>query len=192
MEFITRMFSKKKQKIYIGFEDLKYAILTLSLNNNSYISNAPPTKNVFHTEAEYSIQWDIRRENELNKIKENSQYIIISTLSTLEQDCLIYGTTASGLEEHIINSFIDNGKTNIIFILYGKNAADDSVHIKRDQLVKLGFDTVYIYGGGLFEWFLLQDIYGFQEFPTTAVCRDFLKYRAPTIIQKKGIPSIEY
>jgi hypothetical protein len=150
MEFLTKMFSKPKQKIYIGFEDLKYAIL--------------------------------------NK----DRYCIINTLSSTEQDCLIYGTIVSSTEEHIINNFIDSGRKDVVLIVYGKHSADESVHIKRTQLVQWGFDTVYIYGGGLFEWFLLQDIYGFSEFPTTSKCRDFLKYRAENRIQRGSMQTITY
>jgi len=36
---------------------------------------------------------------------------------------------------------------------------------------------VYIYSGGLFEWLLLQDIYGSDLFPTTNDKVDFLKYK---------------
>ena len=35
---------------------------------------------------------------------------------------------------------------------------------KYRQLVDLGFSNVYIYTGGLFEWLLLQDIYGSTNF----------------------------
>jgi hypothetical protein len=51
------------------------------------------------------------------------------------------------------------------------------VETKYDQLVGLGFKSVYIYPGGLFEWLLLQDIYGFDEFPTTKRVLDILKYK---------------
>ena len=37
---------------------------------------------------------------------------------------------------------------------------------KYDQLIGLGFVNVFIYPGGLFEWLLLQDIYGYDNFPT--------------------------
>jgi hypothetical protein len=125
-------------------------------------------------------------------ILHKDQYIIINTMSAVEQDCLIYGTIPSNTEEHIVNSFIDSGKKDVIFIVYGKNSADETVHKKRTQLIQLGFDTVHIYGGGLFEWFLLQDVYGFAEFPTTAKCRDFLKYRAANAMQRVSIQAITY
>ena len=43
--------------------------------------------------------------------------------------------------------------------------------------MSLGFINVYMYSGGLFEWLLLQDIYGDEEFPTTKKDIDILKYK---------------
>jgi len=37
--------------------------------------------------------------------------------------------------------------------------------------------NLYVYIGGLFEWLLLQDIYGDEEFPTTSKIIDILKYK---------------
>jgi hypothetical protein len=51
--------------------------------------------------------------------------------------------------------------------------------VTHNQLVKLGFSNVFIYLGGLFEWLMLQDIYGYDEFPTTIKQIDFLKYKPP-------------
>jgi hypothetical protein len=109
--------------------------------------------------------------------------IIINTLSVFEQDCLIYGTVAYDKEEQMINNLIDNNSKECIIIIYGKHCADDSLQKKYNQLTKYGFQQVYMYMGGLFEWLLLQDIYSCQEFPTTSVCKDILKYRAPSILQ---------
>jgi hypothetical protein len=41
---------------------------------------------------------------------------------------------------------------------------------------------LYVYIGGLFEWLLLQDIYGDEEFPTTAKIIDILKYKGTSHI----------
>lgn len=109
-------------------------------------------------------------------------YTLINTLSIAEQDCLIQGTLPFDKEETVINQWIENNKTDINIILYGKHSADESVQKKRKQLVSLGFTKVYIYGGGLFEWLLLQDIYGKDEFPTTSPCSDPLKYRPAPIL----------
>jgi hypothetical protein len=45
--------------------------------------------------------------------------------------------------------------------------------------MNLGFQAVYLYVGGMFEWLCLQDIYGKDEFPTTTRQLDILKYKPP-------------
>ena len=111
-------------------------------------------------------------------ISSSSKYFIINTLLTNEQDCLIKNTVDVKDEEKTLNSILDNYEMKkVSIIVYGKNAADNSVEKKYKQLVGLGFSNVYIYSGGLFEWMLLQDIYGDKEFPTTAKVLDILKYR---------------
>ena len=60
-----------------------------------------------------------------------------------------------------------SNNTNLKIIIYGKNSDDQTIYNKYDQLNKLGFYNIYLYSGGLFEWLLLQDIYGRDEFPTT-------------------------
>jgi hypothetical protein len=119
------------------------------------------------------------------------QYIIINTLSSLEQDCLIYGTIAFDKEESIINNIIENmAKDMPTIIVYGKHAADETPNKKYEQLLQYGFQDVYVYNGGLFEWLLLQDIYGKNNFPTTSDVKDLLKYRPQMIVQKYHIPRI--
>jgi hypothetical protein len=73
----------------------------------------------------------------------------------------------------------------ISIIIYGKNANDESIFKKYEQLITLGFSTVFVYTGGIFEWLLLQDIYGKEEFPTTSEELDILKYRANSVLQDK-------
>jgi hypothetical protein len=109
----------------------------------------------------------------------NKSSILINTLSHTEQGCLIYTTIPYEKEETIMNEMIENHNTHIRIFLYGKNASDESVEKKHKQLASLGFTQVYIYNGGLFEWLLLQDIYGSSEFPTTTKCIDLLLYRPP-------------
>ena len=67
--------------------------------------------------------------------------------------------------------------TNIRIIIYGRNSNDDSIYKKYEQLLRLGFSNVFLYMGGLFEWLMLQDIYGSDEFPTTSKQLDILKYK---------------
>jgi len=109
-------------------------------------------------------------------IKTSNAYIIINTLPVLEQSCLIHGTVLCDKEENLINDIISQGLSKK-FIIYGKNNADETVDKKYQQLRGLGFSDIYIYRGGLFEWLLLQDIYGDTEFPTTSKILDILKYR---------------
>ena len=109
-------------------------------------------------------------------------YILINTLTITEQNCLIPGTIAIKDEEAIINKNINN-KINII--IYGKNANDESIFKKYEQLLTLGCSSVFVYTGGLFEWLLLQDIYGKDEFPTTSDELDILKYRTESVLQNR-------
>ena len=107
-------------------------------------------------------------------------YIIINTMPKELQHCLIQNTMSALEEETKINQLINNCKnTNII--IYGKNANDEKVLKKYNQLVSFGFKKIYIYLGGMFEWLLLQDIYGTEEFPTTTIEKDILKYKAPKL-----------
>ena len=67
-------------------------------------------------------------------------------------------------------------------IIYGKNCNCNKIYDKYHQIKKMGFINVYLYPGGLFEWLLLQDIYGADEFPTTIKELDILKYKPDNII----------
>ena len=106
----------------------------------------------------------------------NKEYIIINTLLSTQQTCLITGTLSMGNEEEILNTYLKTNKS-VRIIVYGMNSIDPNVNKKYEQLVALGFINVFIYSGGLFEWLLLQDIYGKDMFMTTAYERDILKYK---------------
>jgi hypothetical protein len=106
----------------------------------------------------------------------NKEYIIINTLPETCQACLIAGTLNMKNEEEILNSYLKTNKT-IRIIVYGMNSQDPSVQKKYDQLTALGFFRVFIYNGGMFEWLLLQDIYGKELLLTTTVERDILKFK---------------
>jgi hypothetical protein len=110
--------------------------------------------------------------------KNHESYILISTLPENEQNCLIINTINPQQEEGIMNKFLRNGTKGVRIIIYGRNCNDETVNKKYDQLLKLGFSNTYIYIGGLFEWLLLQDIYGNDEFQTTSKMLDILKYKA--------------
>ena len=107
--------------------------------------------------------------------------ILLNTLPPSEQMCLISGTLLMETEEKVINKLLQNNNHNQIIIIYGKNNCDTKVEEKYTQLTTLGFTQVYMYHGGLFEWLLLQDIYG-QEFTTTSKILDLLHYRPKSIL----------
>ncbi len=109
-------------------------------------------------------------------IQTNNKYLLINTLDMNNQECLIKGTITPESEVKTINDNMNN--TNLRIIIYGKNSADEDVLKKYTQLNKLGFYNIFVYSGGLFEWLLLQDIYGSDNFPTTKIELDHLKYRA--------------
>jgi hypothetical protein len=111
-------------------------------------------------------------------IKNPEIYLLINTLTELEQECLILNTVPASKEETIINHHMYSSK-RIRIIIYGRNSSDDKIYKKYDQLAKLGFSNVFIYVGGMFEWLMLQDIYGYEEFPSTIKQLDFLKYKPP-------------
>jgi len=113
-------------------------------------------------------------------------YIIINTLEDNMQKCLIKNTIQIDQEEKIINSIIKKNRNKNI-ILYGRNCNDEKTYKKYEQLVGLGFTNVYIYVGGMFEWLLLQDIYGSELFPTTSKELDILKYNSHRVLEVKYI-----
>ena len=109
-------------------------------------------------------------------IHSNSELIIlINTLNYDKQDCLIKNSIVASSEEDIINKYLKTNKS-IKIVIYGENCSDNKVIYKYNQLYKLGFVNIYVYLGGIFEWLLLQDIYGDEEFPTTSKILDILKY----------------
>tara|TARA_A100001015_G_scaffold178150_1_gene198060 strand:- start:439 stop:855 length:417 start_codon:yes stop_codon:yes gene_type:complete len=102
--------------------------------------------------------------------------MLINTLSRESQDCLIRGTIPADKEESLINHCLKKNKQVTIFV-YGKNNNDETIVKKHKQFVDLGFKNVYVYPGGLFEWLLMQDIYGEDNFPTTSKQLDLLRYK---------------
>lgn len=119
----------------------------------------------------------------------DKSYILVNTLNVSEQECLINNTIKSDNEEKIINELIKHGKYNINIVVYGKNTNDETIFKKYNQLISLSFKNVFLYQGGLFEWLMLQDIYGSEEFPTTTKMIDILKFKPP---KKIGINLLEY
>jgi len=107
----------------------------------------------------------------------NNDYIFINTLLESEQACLIPKTIRAENEVELLNKLLKNGTKDVKIIVYGGNCNDDKIYKKYNQLTSLGFLNVYVYAGGIFEWLMLQDIYGANEFPTTKKELDILKYK---------------
>ena len=106
-------------------------------------------------------------------------YLIINTLDVTTQQCLIPNTINIQQEEQIINKYLNK---NISSVIYGKNCNDENIFKKYEQLVSLGFVNVYIYTGGMFEWLLMQEVYGKEAFPTNGDELDILKFRPDSIL----------
>ena len=106
-------------------------------------------------------------------------------MDVFEQKCLINGTICASKEEEHVNNFIASKKYDIHIVIYGKNAYDEDKLLKKYyQLKQLGFKNLYIYIGGMFEWLLLQDIYGNEEFPTSCKENDIMKYKPSSNINR--------
>ena len=114
-------------------------------------------------------------------IKNPTVYLLINTLVVGEQSNLIKSTIPYETEEKTINDLINSYDYNKKIVIYGKNSCDETAEKKVKQLLQLGFVEVFLYSGGLFEWMLLQDIYGFGEFPTTRKVLDILQFR-PSVL----------
>lgn len=122
-------------------------------------------------------------------VLKNQGHILINTLSEKDQECLLPNTVNINQEEELINALIKNGNKQIKIIVYGKNSNDEKIYTKHNQLTTLGFYNVFIYTGGLFEWLLLQDIYGVTDFPTTKKQLDLLRFKPNRVF---GIQLLEY
>jgi hypothetical protein len=120
-------------------------------------------------------------EDMLHIISHPDKFLLINTLSGSEQTILIKGTLTAREEEENINDFLTKyTDTPKFIVLYGRNSCDDAPSKKHRQLLSLGINEVFIYTGGLFEWLLLQDVYGAAEFPTQSSqtgAVDMLVYR---------------
>jgi len=114
-------------------------------------------------------------EDVLLVIKRKSGSILMTTMIPGTKP-LIVGTLEPTDEVDTINRYIAN-HTDILIVIYGENNTDISPLKKKRQLDGLGFTKVFVYGGGMFEWLLLQDIYGTDSFRTTSAPNDLLTYR---------------
>ena len=122
-------------------------------------------------------QYKIGFEEMHRAIRAPGQYCIIHTMEVGEQECLILGTVRAEEEEKRMDVILEKMGSNIKVVVYGRNNVDDTVEKKYRQLVGLGLKEVYVYVGGLFEWVLLQELYGEDHFPTVGKCKDLLRFK---------------
>jgi hypothetical protein len=122
-------------------------------------------------------------------IKNAGSYLMINTLPVSEQDCLLLHTMNIHKEEELMNQLLNAGKKDVKIVIYGKNCNDDKLYTKYQQLTSLGFYNVFVYPGGLFEWLMLQDIYGHDDFPTTKKELDILRFKPKKIL---NVQLLEY
>ena len=122
-------------------------------------------------------------------IKNPEGVVLINVLGVGEQDCLIPSTISINKEIELINECIKSHHKNIKIVIYGRNCNDEKMYEKYSQLSSLGFYNIYIYAGGIFEWLMLQDIYGKSEFPTTKNELDILKFKPRKLL---NIKMLEY
>ena len=122
----------------------------------------------------------LNNKNSNNNNNNGKKYAIINTMDRNWQSCLIQSTVSIQEEEEMMNGILNNNNkysNDVTVIVYGTNSNDETIYSKYEQLVKLGIKNVFIYTGGMFEWLLLQDIYGRDLFPTTSRELDILKYK---------------
>ncbi len=103
------------------------------------------------------------------------EFTLINTMSLLDQECLIPTTIPALQEETVLNRFLKERNKERKIVIYGRNCNDDSILAKYKQISSLGFVNVYVYPGGMFEWLLLDDVYG--DFPVVNKALDLLKYK---------------
>ena len=116
----------------------------------------------------------------VNNNTTKGKFIIINTMDHNNQECVIKNTVSPNKEIELLNEYLKND-LYINIVIYGENCSDIKIIDKYNQLYKLGFKNLYVYIGGLFEWLLLQDIYGDDEFPTNIKIVDILKYKGKSI-----------
>jgi hypothetical protein len=122
-------------------------------------------------------------------IKNAELHVLINTLDENDQECLLPNTINIKKEVEVMNKLIQTGNKQTKIIIYGRNCNDEKIYAKYNQLTSLGFYNVFLYTGGLFEWLMLQDIYGDNEFQTTKKEIDFLKYKQNKVL---NISLLEY
>lgn len=148
------------------FSSLFYPGLSPKIEPGSLIPWAPKAPSVAATGGGYRIGFDDVLYM-IPRVGPSRPFLLINTLPPDDQDFLIKGTLACHIEESTINAILDDFRIDLgkyLIVVYGRHCADATVDRKREQLVKLGFKRVFVYYGGMFEWCLLQDVYGEDVF----------------------------
>lgn len=126
----------------------------------------------FNQKSVESVNFEFIQDN-----MKKQEFVLLNTLPNTEQNILIYGTIIASKEEECINKMMSSfNEPDKKIIVYGKNYNDNSAVDKCKQLKTIGIDC-YLYRGGLFEWMLLQDIYGEELFPTTNTHLDLFLFK---------------
>ena len=111
-----------------------------------------------------------------DRMKNQNDIILINTLPLTRQDCLIKGTLKALIEVEYMNKILKTNKNKEI-IVYGIHHTDLTVITKYNQLKKLGFKNVHIYFGGMYEWLLLQEVFGVINFQTDGIIKNIVDYK---------------
>lgn len=110
----------------------------------------------------------------------SSSVVLINTLPLDQQDCLIAGTLSARREEAAINALLEAGRSkSVVIVVYGAHHSDPTVWTKLRHLQDIGFSRSVVYAGGLFEWMLLQNAHGNDEFPTRGKELNLLRHLPP-------------
>jgi hypothetical protein len=127
------------------------------------MGNAPLIRRASFEDVQYAIQ---------------GKCLLISVLGDHEQSVLVKGTVPASDEVRLVEDALSHKRE---ILVYGLHSSDARVLAKCEQIIKLGGQPV-AYVGGLFEWLLLQDIYGTDSFPTMGFTLDHLHFKPNNVL----------
>jgi len=96
--------------------------------------------------------------------------LILSTMITQRGSPFILGTLSKQLEEVTLSAMLRTKRFNIPILVYGHNSFDKTVETMCNILLNRGFTHVFVYIGGMFEWLLLNKLYGNNACPIKCTC----------------------
>jgi hypothetical protein len=116
------------------------------------------------------------------EVQEKPRNAILIHIMESDPKITIHGTLSAHKETETINDLLERREYDRQIIVYGRNDHEfEKLINKQKQLKTLGFTNVNIYLGGMFEWLLLQDVYGVKEFPTHGIKSDPLLFKPMNI-----------